>query len=312
MTGLLNAFFGSKESGPVLLGFLNDLLHDGQGVITEVEIMDPYLPSQIRHLNSTAVDVRATLAGGGQVLIEMQMLPVANFRERALYNAAKCLVSQLGRGAKYEKIRPVTLITIADCMLLPETTRWRNHYCLQERQTGANWPAHGLELVFVELPKVDPGGLPYHEPMHDWLEFLKNADTWRKVPASMKNPAVRQATRMARFDSLLPAESKAMTARQLYRADQRNMRRHALEEGRKEGLQQGLQEGLQKGIHQGMQKGMQQGRQLAALDIACALLARGMDAKTVAETTGLPLRAVSRLSAGETRPSAKAARRGVK
>jgi predicted transposase YdaD len=117
---------------------------------------------------------------------------------------------------------------------------------------------------------------------------------------------------MARFDSLLPAESKAMTARQLYRADQRNMRRHALEEGRKEGLQQGLQEGLQKGIHQGMQKGMQQGRQLAALDIACALLARGMDAKTVAETTGLPLRAVSRLSAGETRPSAKAARRGVK
>lgn len=267
--------FGSKESGPVLIGFLNDLLHHGRPVIAHVEILDPYLPSQIKHLKNTAVDVRATLADGSQVLIEMQMLPVAHFRERALYNAAKCLVSQLGRGTKYERIRPVTLITVADCVLLPEAERWLNHFTLRERASGDDWPAHGLELVFVELPKVNLPKLSTREPMHDWLEFLKNAETWRTVPTAVKNPAVRKATRMARYDSLSTTESKAMTARQLYRADQRNMRRHALEEG--------------------MQKGMQKGKQQAALDIASALLTRGMAPEEVAETTGLPLTMVHQL-----------------
>jgi len=90
--------FGSRESAPVLIGFLNDLLHHGRPVIEKVHILDPYLPSQIKNLKDSAVDVRATLHNGSEVLIEMQMLPVAGFCERVLYNGAKCISSQLGRG----------------------------------------------------------------------------------------------------------------------------------------------------------------------------------------------------------------------
>jgi PD-(D/E)XK nuclease family transposase len=56
--------FGSRESGAVLIGFLNDLLYNGEPVVTEVTILDPYLPAQIRLLKDSAVDVRARLSTG--------------------------------------------------------------------------------------------------------------------------------------------------------------------------------------------------------------------------------------------------------
>lgn len=133
------------------------------------------------------------------------------------------------------------------------------------------------------------------EAMHDWLEFLKNAQTWRNMPRAVTNPAVREALRMARFDSLSPAESKTMNARQMYRADQRNMLRYA----RTEGMQQGIQQG------------MQQGAQLASLDIATVLLGRGMPVEEVAEATSLPLATVKKLTAGK-KPGASKRTRAAK
>jgi predicted transposase/invertase (TIGR01784 family) len=283
--------FGSKESEPVLLAFLNDLLHGGRPIIQSVKIIDPYLPSQVLNLKDTSVDVRAMLQDETEILIEMQMFPISNYRERALFNGAKCLVSQLGRGTRYEEIRPVTLITVADCFLLPETDRWLNHYTLRERHSGDDWPAHGLELVFIELPKVNLPELSVRNAMHDWLAFLKNAQTWHSIPRAVTHPAVREALRMARFDSLSPNEHKNMNARQLYRADQRNMLRYARTEGRQEGVAEGRKEGMQQGMQQGMHR--------ATMDIAHVLLKRGMAVAEVAEATGLSLAAVTQLLSGK-------------
>jgi predicted transposase/invertase (TIGR01784 family) len=88
--------FGSRESTGVLRGFLNDTLHDGHPVITDVEILDPWLPSRLHKLKNSAVDVRARSADGAEALIEMQMFPVAGYGRRVLYNGAKCLAAQLG------------------------------------------------------------------------------------------------------------------------------------------------------------------------------------------------------------------------
>ncbi|MFN0080657.1 MAG: Rpn family recombination-promoting nuclease/putative transposase [Prosthecobacter sp.] len=263
--------FGSRESGPVLVGFLNDLLHQGEQVIQSVKILDPYLPSQVKNLKNTVVDVRATLAGGREVLIEMQMFPVAGFCERVLYNGAKCLSSQLGRGSDYTRIRPVTVITVADCVLLPETNAWLSHYALQEKKTGAGWPTSGMEIIFIELPKADLSKLSASHPLHDWLEFLKNAPAWRNVPRAVTSHAVRDALRLARHDNLSPSESQTMTKQQLYREDQKNMLLYA----------------QRAGMQQGMQQGMKHGDQTAAWRIARVSLAQGLSPELVATITGL-------------------------
>jgi hypothetical protein len=86
--------FGSVASVPVLIGFLNDLLHHGLPGITSLRIIDPYLPSAIETLKKTAVDVRAVLEDGTEILIEMQILPVAGFTQRMTLNGCKAISSQ--------------------------------------------------------------------------------------------------------------------------------------------------------------------------------------------------------------------------
>ncbi len=156
--------FGSRQSTGVLTVLLNDLLFGGRPVITGLEIIEPYLPSQVRHLKDSAVDVLARLDDGREVLIEMQMLPVAGYRARVLYNGAKRLTAQLGRGQDYRHLRPVTVITIADCILLPETTAWLSHYALLETTTRAPYSAAGLDLIFLELPKASEDVIPVTHP----------------------------------------------------------------------------------------------------------------------------------------------------
>ena len=263
--------FGSAESRRVLIAFLNDLLHSGRPVIVEVDILDPYLPSRIRQLKNTAVDVRARLSDGQEVLVEMQMWPVAGYAQRVLYNGAKCLAAQLGRGHDYRRIRPVTVVTLADCRLLPGP-RWRHDFRLADTKSRQPYPGGDLHLVFVELPKVVLADLPAAEPLRDWLAFLKNAPGWDTVPRLLQNPGVREALTLARHDSLTPSESETMSRKQLYQQDLKN------------GLLYAREEGLQKGF------------QKAAESIARRLLAKGMEPQAVADGTGLTLSKVKALA----------------
>ena len=263
---------GSRESAGPLRGFLNDALHDGEPVIESVKIIDPYLPSQINRLKDSAVDVRARMAGGGEALIEMQMLPVAGYGQRLLYNGAKAITSQLGRGADYSRIRPVTVISIMDFRYWKESPdQWFRRYAMRE-ENGRLWEAGGLDMVFIELPKVDLALLPPDHPLRDWLDCLKNASDWRNIPRTIHNPAVRDALNLARHDSLTPTEADKMSRRQLYKMDQINMRRYAQEEGMKEGMKEGK------------------------LVMAAWALSKGHTPEEIAQDTGLPLAEVRALA----------------
>jgi predicted transposase/invertase (TIGR01784 family) len=279
--------FGSTESLGILLGFLNDLLHDGQPVIVSLTIKDPYLPARLHGLKETAVDVAAKLASGAEVLIEMQLQPVGGFTQRLNYNAAKALTSQLGRGANYRKIRPVTVIAIADCILLPERKPWFSHYTQLERTTHTAYPSGGIDIIFVELPKVNLETLPENHPMRDWLSFLISARSWRSIPKTIQNPQVRQALRLARRDNLTLKESELMSRRQLYHWDQINLRELALEEGEVKGISKGIAQGIAQGIAKGIAQGITKGEEKKRTEMIQSMLAAGIDLAVVSKISGL-------------------------
>ena len=68
-------------------------------------------------------------------------------------------------------------------------------------------------------------------------------------------------------------------------------KREGKEEGLVEGMEKGLAEGMEKGLAEGMEKGMSQ----RSLEIARTMLAKGMDAATVMEITGLSERQLKQL-----------------
>ncbi len=74
--------FGSTDSKDILISFLNALLYEGEPIIEDLEIIDPYAASKVRGLKDTYLDVKAKITGNKTVIIEMQVLNLAAFEKR--------------------------------------------------------------------------------------------------------------------------------------------------------------------------------------------------------------------------------------
>ena len=74
-------------------------------------------------------------------------------------------------------------------------------------------------------------------------------------------------------------------------------KREGIAEGIEKGMKQGMEQGMEKGMKQGMEKGMKQGMEQRSLEIARKMLAKGMDAASVMEITGLSAEQMQQLKA---------------
>jgi predicted transposase/invertase (TIGR01784 family) len=90
--------FGSSESHDILLSFLNAILYQGNEIIIELEILNPYSPGTTFDLKDTYLDVKAQLNNNRIVLIEMQLNPKTAFDKRVLYNACKNVCKSIRNG----------------------------------------------------------------------------------------------------------------------------------------------------------------------------------------------------------------------
>ena len=73
-------------------------------------------------------------------------------------------------------------------------------------------------------------------------------------------------------------------------------RKTGIEEGLKEGRKAGIEEGLKEGRKAGIEEGLKEGRKEAMLETARKLKALGVEAKTIAQATGLDAEAVGNLT----------------
>ena len=144
--------FGSEQSKDILLSFLNAILGlESPYRIAKLSIIDPYLAPKIQGMKDTYLDVRAEDEQGKSYIIEMQVLNVAGFEKRVLYNACKAYAGQIQRGEDYQLLTDVIAITITDFVMFEELSDLINKFRLRDK-TGQIY-SDDLELVFAELPK---------------------------------------------------------------------------------------------------------------------------------------------------------------
>ncbi|TAE94017.1 MAG: Rpn family recombination-promoting nuclease/putative transposase, partial [Oscillatoriales cyanobacterium] len=201
--------FGGNESKPILISFLNAMIYDGNPTITDLEIIDPYLASRVPYLKDSYLDVKARLAGGATVIIEMQVLNVESFAKRVVYNTAKTYSTQLIRGEGYFKLKPVIALTITDFEMFDNDREVISHFLFKEKERLFEYPDPGMEMIFIELPKFNKQ-LDQLETLTDkWVYFMKNAPSLEVVPSTMENVSeIQQAFAIANETNLNPEELK--------------------------------------------------------------------------------------------------------
>jgi len=240
--------FGSAESTDILISFINAMLRFRPGhEIVDLTIIDPYQAPKIQGMKDTYLDVKARSRDGREFIIEMQVLNVAGFEKRVLYNAAKAYSVQF-----YPELNPVIAITITDFTMFEETLKIITKFCLRERDDFFEYPDSDLELVFVELPKFDKTEEQLADITDKWLYFLKKAGSLEMVPKTLEvEQPISHAFRIANKANLTREELDDQERREIFIQDQRGAITKADEQGFGRGLQQGREEGLQQGLQKG-------------------------------------------------------------
>lgn len=227
--------FGSEQSKDILISFLNALLYNGNSVIQDLEILNPYLAPKIRGIKDTYLDVKARIMGNKTVIIEMQVLNVEGFEKRILYNAAKAYSIQLDAGEDYTRLNPVIALTITDFEMFPHLDKVISRFILKEKEFLIDYLIDDIELVFVELPKFNKEQEELETLTDKWIYFIKSARTLQSVPETMEVvPEIKKAFEVANQANLTREELEDLQHREIYIHDQRNAIKKALRQGRRE------------------------------------------------------------------------------
>lgn len=236
--------FGSPESADILLSFLNAVLgFESPWRLAKVEIQDPYLAPKIKGMKDSFVDVRATDEQGKQYIIEMQVLPVASFEQRILYNACKTYAGQIRSAEDYRLLHDVIALTVTDFVMFehPEVV---SKFKLRD-QSGREY-TDDLELIFVELPKFIKSEGDLSSLFDKWCYFLRNAKKLQDIPPTLgQESAIGHAFAIANRAQLSPEELEQQERREMFLQDQRGVIEKAQEDGEARGKVLGRQEAEQ-------------------------------------------------------------------
>lgn len=270
--------FGSPQSKGILLSFLNALLYDGSPTIADLEIIDPYQAPRIEGMKDSFLDVKAQLADGRAVIIEMQVLNVLGFKKRVLYNAAKAFSTQLKAGEDYSLLNPVIALTITDFVMFPHSEQVISRYQLKEKNKLTDY-SDDIELVFAELPKFNKSIDELSTLSDKWLYFLKEANYLESVPPSLEEePAIQEAFEVAQQSRLTRDEMEVLDKQAMYIHDSRNA----------------VRLGEAQGIAKGIEQGIEQGRRAEKIAMVRALLGK-LSLLEISEITGLSVAEVEQI-----------------
>jgi predicted transposase/invertase (TIGR01784 family) len=257
--------FGSEQSHGILVSFLNGILYAGESVIEDLVILNPYQAPRIRGVKDTYLDVKAKLASGQTVIIEMQVLNIEGFEKRILYNAAKAYSIQLSQGDQYKLLNPVIALTITDFTMFSEFEAVISRFVLKEKDYLVDYPSCDLELVFVELPKFKQTLEQINTLTEKWMYFLQHTRELEAIPATMGAvPAIRQAFEVANQANLNRDELEELEHQSIFIQDQRNAISLATKQGQAAGA-------------------------LAMQKLIAVKLLSTMDDATIAQMTGLSI-----------------------
>lgn len=283
----------------LLRHLLNDLLdRHGAHAIEDLEYLTSEHLPEIAGAKLSILDVRCRERSGTTFVVEMQLLHMAGFLNRVVYNACRAYSNQLRAGDPYTKLADVVAISICDFPLWPDTeqdaaglprvpmlSRWN----MTERVSGH----HGLlqvQYAFLELPKL-PSGKP-RTPAELWAWLFVHAKKLAEIPADLPSGPHREVVEMANEATFSQGELDA------YRKaiDEINQAREYADEKEARGLARGKEEGRVEGHLKGQadaiarvltRRGLEltpaQQARLAACDDA-ALLAGWLDRAVTAST----------------------------
>ena len=209
--------FGTTENKDILINFLNAILYEAQPVIEDLDILDPHEGVETVGVKDTYLDIKAKINGNRIALIELQLINVSSFGKRVLYNGATTYSRELTGEERYERLKKVISLKIADFEMFANQAEVISRFVFKEKDHKSDYPDTELELVFVELPKFSKQLTELETTADHWIYFIKNSSTLDTVPEKLSAiPEIKKAFELVSEENFSPPELKELKKQEMW------------------------------------------------------------------------------------------------
>ena len=258
--------FGQEFSKPLLIDFLNNLLH-GERHITDVKLLDKELPAEFQEGRTIIYDVYCETETGEKIIVEMQNRLQSNFKARTLYYAAEAIARQGEKGKDWNyDVKAVYLVAFINDHDSSFGLQFRTDVELTDRQTKQPF-TDLLRLVYLQLPLFNKEAEECENDFERWIYVLKNMETLNRLPWAAQSAVFKRLAEISDLSSLTREEREHYdSAIRTYRDNIYTM------EGERE---------------KGRAEGRAEGKALAMVETAIRMRQQGLPADVIFTVTGL-------------------------
>lgn len=267
------------EHPHLLKSFLNSLLPI-EDLIATLEYLPAELVPEIPVFKNSIVDVRCVDIKGRQFIVEMQMLWTDSFKSRVVFNASKAYVKQIERGEEYKGLQPVYSLCIVNEIFEPKLPEFKHHYKIVHSEYNHK-VIHGLEFIFIELPKFKAEKLLDKKMSVLWLRYLSEIkDSQEEVsPDLLEVPEIKEAIELLKESSFTKAQLETYDRYWDSISTEKTLLLDAFDEGIEKGKMEGIKEGKIAGM----------------LETARNLKGLGVAIQVIQQATGLSIEEIDAL-----------------
>jgi predicted transposase/invertase (TIGR01784 family) len=181
--------FGEEPNKDLLLDFLNELLKDEQGTITELT----YLKNEnigTTELNRKAIfDLYCTNEKGERFIVEIQKTKQKFFKDRTIYYSTFPIQEQAKKGSEWdfglEKVYTIAILDFEfdDDKKYPD--KFRYDVKLKELEINEVF-SDKLNFIYLEMPKFNKHIDELETRFDKWLYLIKNLHKLDRIPEKLK------------------------------------------------------------------------------------------------------------------------------
>ncbi len=236
--------FGEEPNKDLLLDFLNELLKEEQGKITDLT----YLKTE--QLGTTDIDRKAIFdlycenEKGEKFIVELQKSKQNFFKDRTVYYSTFPIREQAKRADWDFELKAVYTIAILDFVFdsdKNEPEKFRYDVKLTDTETKEIF-YDKLTFIYLEMPKFNKSVDELNTRFEKWLFVLRNLNRLDKVPDKLKEQIFEKLFETAEIAKFTPDQARSYEDSLKYYRDLKN----SLDTARDEGLMEGIEKGIEK------------------------------------------------------------------
>jgi len=233
--------FGSEESKPLLISFLNDLLPLKNKIIS-LEFKNIEKLGLLEEDRRAIFDIYCRDEKNQEFIVELQRAKQEHFQDRAAYYASFLIQDQAKKGKWDFELTPIYFIGILDFSLASFSDDNYLHFGQITDIHSQKVMFEKLNFIYIEMAKFKKSESELSGHLEWWLYFLRELVTFDEVPTEFQGDIIENAFELAKLANMSYEDRHAYELSLKYYRDFINVIDTAKKEAKEEGKEEGKRE----------------------------------------------------------------------